>query len=669
MTSLPWVLSGGFIFLWLLCVTHCYRKRNIYRLLFLPPPAVKGVWFLSLLTFSPFVLLAYLILGISIREKEYRSLFTHAFFTLLYLFGVLISIPQFLTFQPEPVQAVRTQEGWRGGEIETGQIVPEWHPFSLRFHTGIIQSNSNISTSTAITSGSNAVLPFRRVVIALENNNPIVYESALILMENLKDIPGLESVEILPVDFNLEPGGRLPDAWIRMGLANRSEITISPAMQLDAGIAMTMSFEPYTSGQGYPDTYSLPYISYNLSCELSHRSLSLWVGTGNAKYDLAAQDIGKELFATIAGFLETNTPKYGSPPPELESLTPERIELVEPPLQIMRDRPPKVDGYLPLAKGVSYWEIPIETDVHRMYDLWAEELEKAGWKKQDRYDKQKDTPYLRYAMENDRIAIFTPRRRNVTDTNPQKSVIQYERRIDLETIQRRLKEIVPQGCTTDFLAMMQNWIGRDEELQREYLHALESLSDCRPKILMQKSDLYGRLNQFDKQWRTLHTTLASLQLMGDTELSEQDIKKKLQSFQEKHAEFATNLSWREIYESLGAREMDLKAGTAIEREIKLYEPVAFFSIDEKGNIRTVSATILENKSTNPTSPYLLQFRDWYRNGGYTATIEASPVAGKPDCYEWNHSTIQNNIRYSVKAHTADSVTFSIRLEIVGTEEI
>jgi len=79
--------------------------------------------------------------------------------------------------------------------------------------------------------------------------------------------------------------------------------------------------------------------------------------------------------------------------------------------------------------------------------------------------------------------------------------------------------------------------------------------------------------------------------------------------------------------------------------------------------------MLENKSTKDASPCSLQFRDWNRNGGSTATIGATPVTGKPDCYEWYHSTTQNDIRYAVKAHTMDNKTFSIRLDILATGEI
>ncbi|MGC9328511.1 MAG: hypothetical protein ACP5I1_12820, partial [Candidatus Hinthialibacter sp.] len=274
MHSINWTYSLSVVFalLWLFCVIHCLRNKKLYRLLGFSPVMVKVLWILLFLTFSPFALLAYLLMGILIRRKEAHSIFTHLFCTVLFFFVFYISLPPFWTAPVEPARWIRTSSGWRDQQIKTEKSPFDMEADRLKFHAGVISSRSNLSTVSSVSAGSHAVMPFQYVAVQLEANHPLINECALVLVEKLKKFPEIESVVLIPYEGEFAPGQRLPDAWITLNISKHSELYFPPVLKINSEIKMTMSSEPFHSIHSYHEVYSLPRISYNLECDMRHQS-------------------------------------------------------------------------------------------------------------------------------------------------------------------------------------------------------------------------------------------------------------------------------------------------------------------------------------------------------------------------------------------------------------
>ncbi|MBN2326668.1 MAG: PspC domain-containing protein [Candidatus Omnitrophica bacterium] len=665
MHNINWTygLSIAFALLWLFCVIHCLRNKKIYRLLGFPPTLVKVCWILLFLTFSPFALLAYLLMGILIRQKEVHSIFTHLFCTCLFFFVFYISLPSFWTAPLEPARWIRTPSGWQNQQFKTEKSPFDVEGDRLKFHAGLITSHFNTSTTSSVSAGSHAVMPFQHLAVQLETNHPLVSECALVLVESLKKNPEIESIVLIPYEGEFAPGQRLPDSWITLDISKHSEIFLPPTLKMDSEFEMTLSSEPYHSIHSYHETYSLPRVSYNLDCEIIYQSQSTVIYSHSAKYEQAAPHIVKEMNAAIQNFLKANRPKYPDCPNELENLIADRKDFVEPPLQIMRRVKPKIEGRLPLAKSIAYWEIPLGNDIHETFDALEKEIEGTDWRVQDRYG-EKENPYMRLAKDYNRIVLFAPKGSPGDWDQPLKNyIIQFEQRIPPEEIKSQLKEIVENGCSTHFLLMMHDWFWMDSDMQSVYLNALEQSHDRRPEILLQKAYLYGTLKRFTKQRRALHEAQAAEQIYGSDPSRKSAIENELKKFQKNHPEYVSPISWKDIFESLGAQPLSLEDKTVITQKVQLHEAIAFYYFDEKGAPQIASAFMAENGKDHDSSPYTLHLRCCSQRGGSTEMTSGSPQQGAQEQYEWKGGLTSNQITFSAQCRSMDEDAFELTLTV------
>ncbi|MGC9328213.1 MAG: hypothetical protein ACP5I1_11305, partial [Candidatus Hinthialibacter sp.] len=394
-----------------------------------------------------------------------------------------------------------------------------------------------------------------------------------------------------------------------------------------------------------------------------HQSQSIAVYSQSAKFEQAASHIASEMADAIQNFLKTNRPKYPDSPNELENLIADRNDFAEPPLQIMRTVKPKIEGYLPLAKSIAYWEIPLENDIHETFDALEKEIEDTDWRVQDRYG-ENEKPYMRLAKNHNRIVLFAPKAfSGEWDPLSDVYIIQFEQRIPPEEIKPQLKDIVEKGCSTPFLLMMHDWFWMDSDMQGVYLNALEQSKDRRPEILLQKAYLYGALKRFTKQRRALYEAQSADQIFGSDPSKKSTIENELKKFQKAHPEYVSPISREEILESLGAQPLSLEGETVITKTVQLHEPIAVYYFNEKGEPQTASAYMAESGEEDDSSLYTLHLRCCSQSGGSTEMTSGSPHIGMRERYEWKGGLTSNNITFSAQCKSVDENVFELTLTV------
>lgn len=660
-----WALSIGFLVLWAFCLIHCLRNPKLYRVFGLPVILVKGLWILFFATLSPFVLVEYFLLGFVVKPNDERRIPAHIFYALLFLLGAAVSIPSLPVENPTPVHVSRASSGWQeSNDVPEKKTVPITS-FIPKFHLGVIESRNNTQTTSTVSAGSHASIPMQRVAIVLGLNHPLLSEIAQFLKDSLKEIPDVKSVDIWPKGENPPSGGLLPDVWIRLEMPKISEMRLFPTLQLNTEITMTASNEPFHSSHSYQETFSRPAIDYNLNCDLSHTSKTVSINSASEKYALATPEIGKELVSALRDFLDKNKAQYGSAPAEMERFLPERISEYQVPLDNLKNIKPSIQGYLPLASNIAYWEIPVENDLKTDFNRMAESLKQAGWHEQSNYG-ENETPYLRYAQGDDRLTAFLAQDLGANLENQLQSktyIVKLERGMNSDRVKSILRQIAAEGCSVDFLLMMNAWFYQDEEMRQVYLKGLENCQETRPEILLQKSYLYGAMGDYAKQWRSLHEALAAEQWIGGEPSQKNSIDNEIEKFQKDHSDLAVDVSWKELFESLGAQEIKGDKEIVIERTIKLNEPVGGYRLDENGKPITACAVMEMSADKNNLAPYVLRVRNQSATGGSGTMTGGNLINNTPEKYVWNCNLRDNNISYKVTCETGVGDTFNLQLII------
>lgn len=668
MTS--WLLSAGFIVLWIVCFLHCLKNDKLYRFFGLPSILVQVLWFLFFLTFSPFALLAYLILGIMVKQKKKRTVLAHAFYTLLFLLGFLVSIPSFLfqTIEPSgegPARIARTPSGWQESQGTPEKAQFDWKRFIPTFHFGINKSQVNTQSISTIMAGSHTGLSTQRIAIVLDSDHPLLQETANFLVENLKEYPEVKSIEILPGRQLPRNGALLPDVWIHLGMPQITEWQIPPQLRLNAVIDLSVSDSPFHCSHGYSETPSSPTLNYNLGCELSHDSTTVSIGSANAKYAMAVPEIGKELVNTARDFFDKTRAQHGDVPAEIDRFSPKQTDEFQPPLESLKRFEPVIRGYLPLLQSIAYWEIPIEGDLKTDMDRMAEELKQAGWNEQN-HSGENETPYFRYAKDNDRLTAFLPQHLETVTTPlppPKTYIIKYERRMNPDQIKPQLMQMASENASVEFLMAMNDWFWSDDELRTVYRQALEKLHDVRPEILVQKATLYGSIQEYEKQWRALQEARAAELWMRSESTPQSAIDDEIKKFKNKHADLFVEIPWPELFREFGAQEMKAGEETVIEKTVKLNEPVGCYRLDEAGKPYTACAVMLKNTEKNNPAPYVLRVRSQSGGGGSSTTTGGTPSPGRPGRFQWNSSLNDNHSTYAATSKTGEENQFTVRFTV------
>ncbi len=660
---IPWILTGLFTILWIFSFIHCIRHPKIYRPFNAPSIVVKIVWIAFLFTFSPFALIAYLIFGLLVKDREDRSSFVHVFSLIVLAVCVFLALPQ-MPVQDKEAHFVREEAEWR--EVSDSPEKPWKTGLNAEFHLGVIEARTNLSTTSSTSHSGNATLAARRIAIALDSEHPLIEKATDNLIEGLKKISYIESIELIPFGKQYSPGGVLPDAWIRLHMPQISVTQLPPQLKIDARIVMTMGVEPFNSTHSYHESYSLPVVSYGLTCELSHQSKTTAIGTGRTKYKLAAKDIGKELIKAVQNLFDGHIEKYGLMPTEIDRFIPQWENPPEPPLAILKDKTPVIDGVRPLTNNAVLWVLEADEDISTTFERFIPEMKEQGWTVQhNRLHEEHSKPYLRFSKDEERLIVFVPKRPMeaiVTPDAKKQYVISYTRQMPKDQVTAELKQVLDDDPPIQFLMMMKDWLRGDRDMQSRFLHILENSRDSRPGTYLEIASLLGSLDEREKQWMALQKANTVEKALGSEPSKQSSIDSAIKKFKKDHSDLVVEISKANLYESFGLQPMPSTGEVTLSGTVRLHEPVAVYRISDDGKVETVAAFMVRSPFKNNPSPYALRLRHC-KNGSSMSTSGANRMPGDPEKFQWECNTSNEGRSFQAKSITEEDNRFLIELKI------
>jgi len=258
---LIWGLTLTSFLFWLICVVHCLRGKTLYRPFDLPPSLIKIFWIALLCTLSIPAFLAYAVWGVFCKHQENRSTNKHLFHTagiLLFAWMALPLGPSSSLDSPQSFQ--QTSPGkWQEQNNTTNPAL------NMTYHAGTIESNARNSTTHSVSSSNNAMLCAERVALIIDNQHPLLLQSALAFVDQLKNIEYITHIDVYPNDSLIPSGILLPDIWIRLDMAHLDESQIGPQLTLDANIELNASSTLFSNTHYYSETLSPPSVSFDFT--------------------------------------------------------------------------------------------------------------------------------------------------------------------------------------------------------------------------------------------------------------------------------------------------------------------------------------------------------------------------------------------------------------------
>lgn len=234
-TLLPWSLFLINAAAILFCLFHCWRRDNMYRPFHLPGTTVRLFWTVLLITFSPIAWLAYLLFGLCYSHQEYRTNTFHTVYTILIVpFCVLLvmtTFPQQKTgTYPQTVNLNNEEKMDDDGNY-------------LKFHAGMSKISTNSSSSASTMSSNYALFSFRKLVLVVEDNHPIITGTIPLIIEKLKETSYVDEIVILNSIEEFPKYSTMPDYWMRLQLEdiNESGLNVMKSIQANVRLDFTPS--------------------------------------------------------------------------------------------------------------------------------------------------------------------------------------------------------------------------------------------------------------------------------------------------------------------------------------------------------------------------------------------------------------------------------------------
>ncbi|MEW6238217.1 MAG: hypothetical protein AB1656_22740 [Candidatus Omnitrophota bacterium] len=675
MVWIPWAAVILYLVIWLFCLIHCWRQKEIYRPFNIPAWLMKAIWAAYFLTSSPFALLAYIPFGLILKHKESRGAIAHGFAALSLAVLFCLAILFFLDSQtPYPVTWKKNNMGdWvEMSSLYTSTTDEEFFQplFQFEAHYGVYASSNNKTTTTSSNSGSFAKFACHRVIVLLENDHLLLWESAKRMAESLREFPFLDAIEILPAGAPVPSGGLLPDMWIRIGMRDYKESYFPPRTKIEAQIVMQVSSQFARSNHGYVETYSVPAVHYLMKTDLQYSSQAAEIRTSSAKYHSAAKDIGAELAKPVVDLMKEYRAKYQLPPKEMDELTPSVESAPANLVPMLAEIEPAAHGTRPLTVYQSCRVIDAGNRDKKLFARLAQELEAAGWRKQD-FSPQGHSPYLRYATGQERIEGFvetepfssygTKVSSDKDISNATRFVVNHEIWMNSDEVRAKLKGIMDRGCSIDFLLMMKGWIWNDPSIRDQYKKALEESPVKSAMTFLELAAIWESMGDAEQQWIALKKAEAMEKIIGGEDANRSQIEYAQKEFTKKHPDFVPAVKTAEIYESLGVKPMPNEGKMEMEAVVEAGQPLAFYRIGEDGKVFVLSAFMIPNPLLDSESPYALRLR-MQENGGSESTSGGN-LEGRDRKYYWRGSMEDSRYNFTAESQMLDERQFKIKAAI------
>jgi len=201
-------------------------------------------------------------------------------------------------------------------------------PAGASFSIGKTETSSSLSSGCTTSASENATFSSRRVLLAIENPNPLSRRIAAVLAQKLKDSPQIQELAATFSSPMLIEGSKGPDLFIGLELVDlKTDGILAIAGSIKATVAASLGNTPWQSSNHYSDATSPPLVEFAWNATLEANSTfdgirsDRYADTVNSIADKLAEAISKkteELGAKYPKLPELPTAFYGPYQPVMD---------------------------------------------------------------------------------------------------------------------------------------------------------------------------------------------------------------------------------------------------------------------------------------------------------------------------------------------------------------
>lgn len=357
-------------------------------------------------------------------------------------------------------------------------------------------SNTSLSSSRSTYRSGAARFACRRVAVFNQSEHPLVALAALRLVESLKRLPYVHTIDYWPPGERPPDGQRMPDICIRLDLESLdgSERVISRS--LDARLTATAGSSWTQSRHGHIDRLTPPVLNFNWRGRLQCRSKSSGIASASARYDGPAADIGGKLGKSLAGTFDDYYEKDG-PLPELpRDFYPAWREPAELPFLDRYGARRVCSWHGLMTRNETFWRIQVPGDAADALSDIRDRMKSDGWTV-DNF-RESDEPYLRLSRDAAAIEVFrerdtSPSRRPQESAGPGDAptvfYVRYLDRMGAAELRKAIDTTLTEDAPTDLLLTFRS-IWNAEQRQRA-VELLERRRPASPEAWLAISEFHG----------------------------------------------------------------------------------------------------------------------------------------------------------------------------------
>jgi len=598
----------AYLLLWLALLVGCVRKREFCPLLG-TSRATRLFWLATFVFFNPVLTILYLLFGQIRAPRARANRVVLALVLVVVLIGFFVNVPGLTHLWMQP---------FLGRSPEAGQ--------SLRAHLAVIKASTNTSTASSSASSDNSRLACRNIAVVVEDDHPLLQRIAAELVEGLKTIGGVETVDIYGDGAFPESGQRAPDIFVQLYHDGIDENLLPYSLKLAAEIRALVGRTPLRSRSSHFDTQTPPSLDFNVQVEMTHTSTT--EGYESVRYTLAGRNIAKGLAETIKKHLDQWRDKHGLLPeiPAEFYGTYKANELPEP---LQDFDPVPLGSYTGLLRhNETYYRFESAEDAIATTEKLRDDMEQHGWKT---HTSRLEPRFIDLRLQKDdrsiqifkfRLGRMSSHTQQETETSTSSFGVHDTESFSDDERTAALEGLLAEPVSMEHLMLFERMFGRG---QRDRLLAvLERQQHRTLPAEVRLAELYQQREETEKARHAMVRARALLWSVRD----DSRFKNRLKSLAEKLGDetLAEAPPTKQAFHDVGFIELAADS-EPFEEEVGLDVPVVMFYEDQDGELRTVSLSIAP--SGNENDPFLINFMERMSHGSSWGSHGASSLARDP----------------------------------------
>ena len=587
--ALKSVLIGYFV-VWLVLLIACIRRRE-FCIVFSNSQRTRWFWLATFVFLNPLLTVLYLIYG-QFRSPQARPIHIARDVALvIILAGFFVNFPGVTHLWMQPFLG------------RSAHAVPG----AAEAHLAVIEARNDTNSSSSTSSSDNSRLACRHLAVILEGGSPLLRRVGSVLVEQLKKIPAVESVDLQPDGVFPENGRQAPDIFIRLRLARLKETVLPYSLDLNVQISVDYSREALRNIHGYHDTRMPPLLGFNGQIQLTHASTT--TGYESVRYSMAAGNIATELGKQIAKTLEGWREKHGLLP-DLPAGFYGDYRASELPEPFDRLKPTLLGSYTGLlTHNETYRQFTLADEPTKPVEELRDAMTALGWKV---LSGEWKTPNIDLRLEKDdrRIHVFQirsdePFSGQIVMVRPSaKQPASLFGVADVQQFSDAEMKTVLDGLLTEPVSLERLMLFErmfDKEQQERFLSVLEERSPRDVLSQIRLAEMYQRKSRLDDAMKAM-TQARTLLWVAQDDGCKGRLKSLAKSLgDEKLAEVKPT---EQDFRDAGFVELTA-GGEAVEVEVPLNEPAVVFCRDRRSEPHVFSLAI--GASGNSKDPFIAKW--------------------------------------------------------------